>query len=90
MKFQVEINIPKQQDGENRVGFIISSRSQDQNKKDAVNDCIQRIDDILHGRYQEPMEENEDSLVESGKSGIGVSGTGLGRKLPDCSLNQIS
>ena len=57
----VEINIPKQRDGEHRVGFIISTRSQDENRLDSVRDCIDRINDILHGRYQEP-EEPEDGL----------------------------
>ena len=51
-EFKVEINIPKQRDGDQRVGFLVAARSQDDNRLDSVQDCIDRIEDILCGRWK--------------------------------------
>ena len=51
-EFKVEINIPKQRDGDQKVGFIVTARSQDDNRLDSVRDCIDRIEDILCGRWK--------------------------------------
>ena len=51
-EFKVEINIPKQRDGDQKVGFIVTARSRDDNRLDSVRDCIDRIEDILCGRWK--------------------------------------